>query len=120
MRFAGKRHLALNPLWNKNNFWIILAVQHGVVHLSIAAVVSALATRGVDNDVAACFSGCRVKLNCAALQLERSFYSVERGAEREGNLGSRRIKVQRDALRLNGGRENDRAKNSDGSVNGIQ
>lgn len=112
--------MTLNSLRNKNDFWIILALQHGLVHFSIAAVVPALSACGVDNNVAACFSGSGIKLNCAALQLERSFYRVERGAERKGDLSSRRIEVQRNGLRLNRRRESDGAKNSKGSVSGIQ
>ena len=80
-------------LRSKNNLRIFLALQNFLMHFLVAALVVAVAARGVHDDFSARISRRSIETDVAALQLECPMNGVERGIEREFDCGLRGIQL---------------------------
>ena len=67
---SGRRDVSLQPVGAEDDIGITRALQHVLLHFVVAPVISALASRGIDQNLAAQFVGCRIEMDRAALELE--------------------------------------------------
>src|SRR6185437_3696845 len=90
-RLALICNCSLHMLRREDDVRIFWAFQNFLMHLLVAPVVSALTAGVVYNQFPRCSSGGIVKLNAAALQTEVAMDRVQRGINREIDLGLSRI-----------------------------
>lgn len=88
----------------KNNFAKFPALEHVLVHFSVAAIVPALAAGGVSDNFAAGLAGCWISSQAPAFQRKRPVHRVQGAAERPMNGTLRAIQVENDWIGGRGGR----------------
>src|SRR5581483_4229694 len=92
--FALGRDRAYDSRGRKADFGILLALQNLFVHLAIAAVISTLATRGVNDKSSTGCAGGGVEIHAPAFCLESTVNRVQHITQREAHSRFRRIELK--------------------------